>query len=209
MRVDFNTNHLQQKNHTNFKSKLPSINAIYNINKLQAKFIPDYWPQLMLDSLSSSSVSREKALSITPFKKLLTDLYNNFDNNILSLSLIKKEARPENTSDVFVFRLYKNTDELLKDSKSLKVFNSSTNYLNNEIRIRNHHSGNYIINTNGTSIIYEKKYDGKDPLQKNDVDILTRVLTKIISPGTDEHKAIYNTYNSWGEETFLKAFREQ
>ena len=42
MRVDFNTNHLQQKNHTNFKSKLPSINATYNINKLQAKFIPDY-----------------------------------------------------------------------------------------------------------------------------------------------------------------------
>ena len=62
MRVDFNTNHLQQKNHTNFKSKLPSINATYNINKLQAKFIPDYWPQLTLDSLSFSSVSDRKSV---------------------------------------------------------------------------------------------------------------------------------------------------
>ena len=45
MRINFNTNQLQQ-NHTNFKSKLPSVNATYNIDKVYAKFIPDYCKNL-------------------------------------------------------------------------------------------------------------------------------------------------------------------
>lgn len=55
----------------------------------------------------------------------------------------------------------------------------------------------------------KKKYDDKDVLHKNVVDVLTKVLNDIVKPQTDAHRAIYNTYNSRDEEIFLKAFREQ
>ncbi len=203
MRINFNTNQLQQ-NHTNFKSKLPSVNATYNIDKVYAKFIPDYWQEFARDSLSITHYCRDKAIAESPLKETLEKLYNNFDNNILSLSCIKKKY-----TDEFVFRLYKNTDEFLKDSKSIDDFNTSKNYLNREIRVKEVLSGNYSIEINGSVKIYEKKYDDKDVLHKNVVDVLTKVLNDIVKPQTDAHRAIYNTYNSRDEEIFLKAFREQ
>lgn len=203
MRINFNTNQLQQ-NHTNFKSKLPSVNATYNIDKVYAKFIPDYWQEFARDSLSITHYCRDKAIAESPLKETLEKLYNNFDNNILSLSCIKKKY-----TDEFVFRLYKNTDEFLKDSKCIDDFNTSKNYLNREIRVKEVLSGNYSIEINGSVKIYEKKYDDKDVLHKNVVDVLTKVLNDIVKPQTDAHRAIYNTYNSRDEEIFLKAFREQ
>lgn len=203
MRINFNTNQLQQ-NHTNFKSKLPSVNATYNIDKVYAKFIPDYWQEFARDSLSITHYCRDKAIAESPLKETLEKLYNNFDNNILSLSCIKKKY-----TDEFVFRLYKNMDEFLKDSKSIDDFNTSKNYLNREIRVKEVLSGNYSIEINGSVKIYEKKYDDKDVLHKNVVDVLTKVLNDIVKPQTDAHRAIYNTYNSRDEEIFLKAFREQ
>lgn len=206
MRINLNTNQFQQNN-TNFKSKLPSVNATYNINKLTAKFIPDYWQQFANDSLTMAHYCRDKALEKTPLKDLLTKLVNNFDNNVLTLSCIK------NNNEVyryrFIFRLYKNTDEFLKDAKSVEDFIESKNYLNSEVSIIRKISGTYNVRANNSSTMYEKKYDEKDMLNYNDVDILTKVLNKIISPNTDEHRAIYNTYNNREEENFLKAFREQ
>ncbi|CCZ50393.1 hypothetical protein J6K35_03490 [bacterium] len=208
MRINFNTNQLQQ-NHTNFKSKLPSVNATYNIDKVYAKFIPDYWQEFARDSLSITHYCRDKAIAESPLKETLEKLYNNFDNNILSLSCIKKQINSKKYTDEFVFRLYKNTDEFLKDSKSIDDFNTSKNYLNREIRVKEVLSGNYSIEINGSAKIYEKKYDDKDVLHKNVVDVLTKVLNDIVKPQTDAHRAIYNTYNSRDEEIFLKAFREQ
>ena len=62
MHINFNTNQLQQ-NHTNFKSKLPSVNATYNIDKVYAKFIPDYWQEFARDSLSITHYCRDKAIA--------------------------------------------------------------------------------------------------------------------------------------------------
>lgn len=185
------------------------MNATYNIDKVYAKFIPDYWQEFARDSLSITHYCRDKAIAESPLKETLEKLYNNFDNNILSLSCIKKQINSKKYTDEFVFRLYKNTDEFLKDSKSIDDFNTSKNYLNREIRVKEVLSGNYSIEINGSAKIYEKKYDDKDVLHKNVVDVLTKVLNDIVKPQTDAHRAIYNTYNSRDEEIFLKAFREQ
>lgn len=104
MRINFNTNQLQQ-NHTNFKSKLPSVNATYNIDKVYAKFIPDYWQEFARDSLSITHYCRDKAIAESPLKETLEKLYNNFDNNILSLSCIKKNTLMNLFSDYIKIRM--------------------------------------------------------------------------------------------------------
>lgn len=187
MRVNFHPYRTQQNN-TSFKSKLPNVRANYDINTLKTDIIPDYWPELARDSFSR-------------YKRYLTDLLEklneNFDNNVLALSKIKTDGK-----NVFVFRLYNNTDELVKSAGSADSFFKAKNYLNKQIIIGKNDIGVYYTKFGGNVNNYNTGWN-------DETEIILNVLSQIVKPQTAEHKAIYNLYNSHGEEDFLKVFREK
>lgn len=187
MRINFNSFQTQQNN-TSFKSKLPNVRANYDINTLRTDIIPDYWPQLAKECLPQ-------------YRCYLTDLLmklnENFDDNVLALSKIINDGK-----EFFVFRLYSNTDELVKSAGNADSFNKTHNYLNKQILIGKNAIGNYYSQFGDTTKTYSDSWF-------NGSEVIMNVLSKIVKPQSDEYKAIYNFTNSHGEEDFLKVFREK
>lgn len=190
MRINSISNHSYHQSHqnkTSFKSKLPSVDATYNINPLLAEVIPDYWP-----ILTENCDPKQKDF----LKELLTRLTENFDNNILALSRVKSK---NGDNDLYCFRLYKNTDELLKHAGSASEFNKANNYYNSQILIDKNLESNYLARYGNTVANYGKC--GK-------TNVLLNVLSEIVRPNSSKYKAIYNSSNYY-QEIFLKDYREK
>lgn len=190
MRINSISNHSYHQSHQNkisFKSKLPSIDATYNINPLQAEVIPDYWPKL-----TENCDPNQKTI----LEELLTKLSENFDNNILALSRVKAK---NGDNDLYCFRLYKNTDELLKHAGSGSEFNKAKNYYNFQILIDKNSEGDYLARYGNIVTNYGKC---------DKANVLLKVLSNIVKPNTSGYKAIYNSSNYY-QEMFLKDYREK
>lgn len=130
-------------------------------------------------------------------KELLVKLNKNFDNNVLALTKLINNGK-----DTFIFRLYSNTDELIKSTKSAKSFNEVKNYLNQQIIIGKNDNGAYYSQFGGNRNTYGETW-------RNESDVILNVLSHIVKPQTGEQAAIYNGCNRHGEEDFLKVFREK
>lgn len=188
-----NYNH---RDNTSFGTKLPRINCTY---RQSPDFIPDYWSTFAKNCIKNGKQDK--------LKELLGKLADHFDNNILALTYNKnKMYKDEN----YTFKLYKNSEDILNDTPQGLL------RLNGEVNVYKLQES-FFIKSESKSI---KTIEGKQvhipeisvyqeySKTKTLTDILLDALEKILNPKTKEHLVIFNTNNYYGEESFLKDFRD-
>ena len=174
---------------TSFKSKLPSVNCVYNSKTIGTK---DYWGEFAKNCMKENK---------TPgLQNLLVKLTSNFDKNFLSLttSLVHKTGLKTPSGEIigkyYQFTLHSNPKslDLTKPHSNVFIvdkFDSKWAYENNKIGSR------YVSSC-------DFDYDKNESI----TNVLLKTLKNIVTPNTKSNSEIYSGLDT-KEENFLKDFR--